>query len=448
MTLLVAAIPVFLALVFVEWLVSQVRERPVFRLTDTLADLGCGMLAQLTGIFVAVLSVGAYRVVETHWSLQVLAGMPPWPAGVPGAVLAFLLADLGQYLVHRLSHRVSFLWACHVVHHSSEELNYAVALRNTSLHGLFTWVFTLPLAAMGLPWQLFAAAYGLNVAWQFWLHTRLIGKLGPLERVLNTPSHHRVHHGRDAAYVDRNFGGVLIIWDRLFGTFAPEGPEPSFGVEPPLRSNNPVWANLDGWWEVGRAWRRARGMRGKLRAVFGPPDWPSRAETPTPPVVPAPRVAGYALLQLAAALAVTLAVLQGPAPRGVALAGLVAVAGTLGVSGGLLDGRRWAAAAEWTRLAVIAVAALTFAMDLPWPWPLALLAYLASSVGGLALVHPALGAHRASAAPSGGHRAAPPPLPHLAGGEAESAGYHAAGLPGFQPSDRQESPSGREARSF
>ncbi len=390
--LLQLAIPVFLAAAVVEWLISRRRGWVVHRLADSITDLGCGMLSQLTELFLVVLSVGGYRFVQEQWTLQLLTGAPPWPTGPGGWVLAFLLADVGQYVVHRISHRMSFLWACHVVHHSSEELNYTVAMRNTSLHGLFIWVFTLPLAFIGLPWQMFAASYGLNVLYQFWLHTRLVGRLGPLEWVLNTPSHHRVHHGRDREYVDRNFGGVLIIWDRLFGTFAEERQEPEYGVQPRFRSSNPVWANLDGWVEIGRAWRRAGDWRGRARAVFGPPDWKTGPDPERDSKFAiAPAALGYALAQLGVAIVLTLLVLRHApqlswAERFVAL---VVIAATVGSVGGLLDGRAWVPRIERLRLGALGLgglAALRLERTTPTSVLVAVTAYVLLSAGWFWLV--------------------------------------------------------------
>lgn len=260
-----------------EWLVARVRGRRVYRLRDSVTDLGCGILSQVCGVYLALLGLGAYRMVAEWADRAGLLLIPQWPQGGPFAsaraglawVIVFLLVDLGQYWMHRASHRITFLWACHLVHHSSEELNYAVALRNSSLHGLFLWVVPLPLAAAGVPWQVFGICYGVNVAYQFWLHTRLIGRLGPLEWVLNTPSHHRVHHGRDLEYVDRNYGGVLIIWDRLFGTFAVERREPTYGIAPRFAAADPVWANVWGFARMAREVRRSSAIRDKVAAVSG-----------------------------------------------------------------------------------------------------------------------------------------------------------------------------------
>lgn len=398
MSIIQAAIPLFFALMAVELWVGRARGLPVHRLNDTIADLGCGVLSQVTGIFVKLLSLGAYALVAEHWALQRWLAVPVVPDADPLSLLTtapfvaiavrpaavwltvFLLVDLGQYLLHRLSHRVSLLWACHVVHHSSEELNYAVALRNSSLHGLFLWVFFLPLALAGVPWRIVGACYALNVVYQFWLHTRLIGRLGSLELVLNTPSHHRVHHGVDPKYLDRNYGGVLIVWDRLFGTFQGEEEEPTYGVTRPLASWNPVWANLDGFADIARRWRASAGWRERLRAVFGPPEWePGDRPGATGGRVPAAAAAGryragptemtradpsrpllgYVLFQFALVLAATLLVLSRTGRYSVmqlAAFGIFAML-SLGNIGGLMEEKAWARRSEQARQGAVAFAA-------------------------------------------------------------------------------------------
>jgi sterol desaturase/sphingolipid hydroxylase (fatty acid hydroxylase superfamily) len=253
MSVLHAAVPLFFGLMSVEWIVASRRGLRVYAWRDSVMDLGSGILSQICGVYLALLSIEAYRLVEqaaVERGMTILVWPQGGPLSSPEAALAWMavfnLVDFGQYGMHRASHRVSLLWACHLVHHSSEELNYAVALRNSSLHGLFLWMVPLPLALVGVPWRVFAVCYGVNVAYQFWLHTRVVGRLGPLEQVLNTPSHHRVHHGRDPEYVDRNFGGVFIVWDRLFGTFAQERQEPAYGISPRLSRSDPVWAKRVG----------------------------------------------------------------------------------------------------------------------------------------------------------------------------------------------------------
>src|SRR6185436_19175726 len=221
-------------------------------------DLSCGILSQISGIFSKLLAVGIYAWAWRHLAVQRwLPAVPAWAEGAPFAradafpwlavngpelaagVAAFLLVDLAYYCSHRTSHGVNLLWAGHVVHHSSEEYNLAVALRQSSLHGLFTWVFYLPLALAGIPPETYLVCYALNLVYQFWIHTQAVGRLGRLtELVMNTPSHHRVHHGRNPRYLDRNHAGVFIIWDRLFGTFEPETERVVYGLTKDIHTFN------------------------------------------------------------------------------------------------------------------------------------------------------------------------------------------------------------------
>jgi hypothetical protein len=216
----------------------------------------------------------------------------------------------------------------------------------------------------GVPWQAFAVCYGLNVAYQFWLHTRVIGRLGWLETVLNTPSHHRVHHGRDPEYVDRNFGGVLIVWDRLFGTYVEEHREPDYGVSPPMPGSDPVWANLRGFAGIARELRRAPGVRGKLAAVFGPPRWgdpqPAAAPAEGGTRSPAPLPEWYAVTQFGLLLLVTIVLLGelGRAPLAdVAAYGTLAALTLTGLSA-VMDARAWARRFELLRLSAVGLAAV------------------------------------------------------------------------------------------
>lgn len=368
MAIVGAAIPIFLILIVLELIFARWRRQRVHALNDSVTDFGCGVLAQVVGIFVGLLSVAMYAFVAARGSLQRLAQVAPWPETVAGWIAAFVLVDLGQYITHRMCHRCQVLWACHVVHHSSEELNYVVATRVSSLQSIFNTVFFLPLAVIGIPWQMAVTCYGLNQIHQFWLHTRLVGRLGWLEAFLVTPSHHRVHHGRDAKYVDRNYGGVLIIWDRLFGTFQREEEEPHFGLTRPLRTWNAVWANLHGFGDIVRKWRASRGWRERSLSVFGPPEWepPDTRLTTVGPGVQAGRADGrletlaaqrwYAVAQLLLVLPATLVVLRDRSDF--ALVELLAfgflVTLTLGNIGALLDGAPWVRTSELARQAALA----------------------------------------------------------------------------------------------
>ena len=373
MSLLHAAVPLFFALIGLEWLVARRRRRAVYTLHDSITGVGCGILSQICGVYLGILSLAAYRLAGTLAGPYTAGFFPTWPSGSPLSslraaaawILVFLLVDFGQYWMHRASHRISLLWACHLVHHSSEELNYTVALRNSSLHGLFLWVLPLPLAAAGVPWQAFAVCYGLNVAYQFWLHTRIVGRLGPLEWILNTPSHHRVHHGRDPEYVDRNYGGVLIVWDRIFGTYAEEIWEPDYGLAPGAPGSDPVYMNLWGFKEIAHQVRGATGLRGAAAALLGPPRW---AAQPSPAGRRARPNAGgrrpsdaYALAQFLILLIATLVRLDdlGRAPLGdVAAYGALAALTLTGVTA-VLERHPWALRFEVARLLAVLLATVT-----------------------------------------------------------------------------------------
>ena len=347
MNLIRVVIPFILALVLIEASWSAFRRRRVYHWADTIADFGCATMSQLVGLAVTALTVGAYAI-----TADLLDPIRPTIVATPLMwVVIFLIVDFGQYALHRLSHRVNVLWACHAVHHSSEEFNLAVGLRNSSFHGLLLWVFFLPAALLGVPWHMVAACYGLNVLYQFWLHTRLIGRLGPLETVFNTPSHHRVHHGVNTPYLDRNYGGVLIVWDRLFHTFCDETDEPQYGTLAPVASWNPVWVNVHGFALIHAAWQGAPDWRGKLHAVFGPPSSPATRASPRTFARPPSGLVVYAAVHLGVAIMVTLlVVLPDRDPMRVRLVAGALVLLTLGVMGGLLDGRRWAVGSELLRL--------------------------------------------------------------------------------------------------
>lgn len=187
-------------------------------------------------------------------------------------VLLFLIDDFLYYWFHRASHEIRVFWNFHVVHHSSNHYNLSVAVRQSWFGGAVVWIFYCPIMLLGFaPWM-FAAVHGLNLLYQFWIHTRHVKKLGALETFLNTPSHHRVHHGADDIYLDKNYAGVLIVWDKLFGTFAPETVAPRYGTTTPLKSYNPLWINLHAWAEMWAMMKTKKTVRAKLRCIFGSPD--------------------------------------------------------------------------------------------------------------------------------------------------------------------------------
>jgi sterol desaturase/sphingolipid hydroxylase (fatty acid hydroxylase superfamily) len=389
MSVIQASIPLFFLLIGVELGVARARGSGAYRLNDSVADLSLGILSQIADIGIKLATLGIYAWVAAHASTQLL-GAPGWidrspftdagPLGIGvewaallSWVVVFVLVDFLYYWTHRLSHRVNILWAGHVVHHSSEEYNLTVALRQSALHGLFTWVFYLPLALVGVPPRMFVTAYALNLIYQFWIHTREIAKLSaPVELVMNTPSHHRVHHGVNPKYQDRNYAGVFIVWDRMFGSFQPEEEEPVYGITKPLASWSPLWANVHVFADIAHGVRRATRWSDRLRIVFGHPGWrpvelggpivppevqPSTRPKFDPPIAPAIR--RYALVQFLVVLLATVKVLALAAVLPAHQTGALAFYVVLSITniGGLLEGRGWAFAMELARQATLAVTA-------------------------------------------------------------------------------------------
>lgn len=262
----IVAIPIYFLLIGTELIYTKLRRPDYYGYADTVANISCGIGDQVVGVFAQFLTLGVYQYVFQYHRLWEL------PQGWASFLLAFVLADLLYYWEHRLSHEINFLWAGHVVHHQSETYNLSVALRQSWFHKFFTFVFFLPLALIGIDTVTFMQAWGLNLLYQFFIHTETVGRLGPLEWVLNTPSHHRVHHGRNPKYIDKNHAGVFIIWDRLFGTFQVEEETPVYGITTPLKSFDPLWANVSHWVSM---WQEARGLRwaDALKLPFMPPGW-------------------------------------------------------------------------------------------------------------------------------------------------------------------------------
>ena len=188
--------------------------------------------------------------------------------------MLFLLVDLAYYWGHRMSHEVNLFWGGHVVHHQSEEYNLSVALRQSSLQTVWTFAFNLPIALLGFDPVHFILISAFNTLYQFWIHTETIHKLpGPIEYIFNTPSHHRVHHGSDLKYLDKNHAGILIIWDRLFSSFQPEEERPVYGLTKNIESYNPVVIAFKTWGELFRKASESGSLKTALKYFIKPPGW-------------------------------------------------------------------------------------------------------------------------------------------------------------------------------
>lgn len=261
----------FLALaVFLEMAVSRVRGRKTYRINDTLASLSQGLISQLVAACTPLLQIGIYTLVFKALGHRVHA--PFWRTW-QGIAVAVLMFDFCEYWLHRAGHEIAVFWAAHVVHHQSEELNLCTALRQESFNPVLGWPFYLPLAIAGVPPVTFGFVLLGVQYYQIWAHTEQIGKLGWLDGILTTPSNHRVHHAVNDRYLDRNYGGVFVLWDRMFGTYMPETEPCVFGTRSPVRSFNPLRAMVQVYAHLWRdAWHTRR-WGDKWRVFVKPPGW-------------------------------------------------------------------------------------------------------------------------------------------------------------------------------
>lgn len=264
------SIPIFFILIGVELLVDRIRKKNLYRFNDAITNLSCGIGSQVVGLFLKVLTIGVYTYI--YENLTPLKGQVPntwWTI-----IILFIGVDFFYYWFHRLAHEISVLWGSHVVHHQSEEYNLTVALRQAWLQGAFSWAFYLPLAFLGFDPLVFVSIAGFQTLYQFWIHTKAIGKLpAPIEYVFNTPSHHRVHHGVNPKYIDRNHGGTLIIFDRMFGTFQKEEEEVVYGITTQAKSWNPLWVNFDYWIGLFKSAGKASKFSDKIKILVKEPGW-------------------------------------------------------------------------------------------------------------------------------------------------------------------------------
>ncbi len=261
----VIAIPIFALLIAVEAYLVIRENRENFDRKDTWTNIFIGFMSVAWGALFGLVTSLIYL-----WAYELAPYKMPMDALWAWVILLFV-DDFAYYWFHRISHEVRFFWNFHVVHHSSNQYNLSVAVRQSWFSGVAHWVFYLPIAFLGFPLWAFATMHGLNLIYQFWIHTKLVGKLGFLEKILNTPAHHRVHHGVNNQYLDRNYAGIFIIWDRMFGTFVEESEEVRYGIIKPLTSYNPVWINTHGWAETWDAMKTKRTIFGKMRCLFGAP---------------------------------------------------------------------------------------------------------------------------------------------------------------------------------
>ncbi len=372
MDLIALAVPFFLLALLLELAVDRLKQTGYYRSNDAINSLSAGILSESTGYFTKFVQYTIWGLVlgnfalfdwQRSWFEASLQGVLLW-------VLVAVLWDFCYYWNHRLGHEISILWAAHAVHHQSEEYNLSTALRQTSSSFLFSWIFYVPLFLIGIPADVLITVAAANLIYQFWVHTRFVNRLGVLDRIFVTPSNHRVHHAQNERYIDKNYGGILVLWDRLFGSFAEESDDEPvvFGVRKPLANWNPFWANFQVYNYLLFDARKTRRWRDKIGVWFRRTGWrPADVEAAFPkrpvdldkfrkfdPQVSIVR-RRYVLAQFFAVIVTALFIAEAFATHGVqvVLVPCLLLWANLYTLGLLNEGRPYAARFEFLRLLII-----------------------------------------------------------------------------------------------
>ncbi|AMR64847.1 sterol desaturase family protein [Aquipseudomonas alcaligenes] len=375
MNVAVLAVPLYILLILLELAYERWSGRHTYRLADAVTSIDTAVLRMLLEGPLRLLLVVPYAWLYEHARLWTLDPASPWTW-----LLGFVAVDFCFYWAHRSLHRYNLLWGAHQPHHSSEDFNLSTALRKGAFQTAFDWPFYLPLALLGLPLPLFLVLLGAQLVYQFWIHSQHVGRLGMLEWFMVTPSNHRVHHGQNDRYIDKNHGGVFIVWDRLFGTFADETEAVRYGVTTPVRTFDPLRLQFS-WWRL--LWADAVATRSwwdKLRLWWMPTGWrPADVRARPWPKMGAekfdcPSQAGlrwYAFAQFVAINALTLVYLASVKQTGwllPLLLGPLILFGCVSL-GWLFEGRRALWRLEVLRLALLAAFALVWGLWLaPAQW--------------------------------------------------------------------------------
>lgn len=359
---IILSIPIFAVLIIIEVIIQWINKRKLYRLNDAITNINCGITQQVSGIFLKIFGIGIYALIYGQFAIWHI------PSNWYTLIILFIATDFAYYWAHRMSHEINLFWSAHVVHHQSEDYNLSVALRQSSFQTIWTSFFYFPLAVIGFNTIDFALMAALTTLYQFWIHTELISTLGFLEYIFVTPSHHRVHHGRDPKYIDKNHGGAFIWWDMMFGTFQKEEEQPTYGVTTPINSWNPVWANFENFRIMGLEMKNIPRLIDKVRYIFYKPGWlPSElgGYRPAPAVDHATyvkyktevskKINSYVFFQFVATLGFTTWFLFNQAsldmiPKAIAASLIMITAIT---NGGLFEMKKWIHWAEKFRLILI-----------------------------------------------------------------------------------------------
>ncbi|RAJ85795.1 sterol desaturase/sphingolipid hydroxylase (fatty acid hydroxylase superfamily) [Chitinophaga dinghuensis] len=367
------AVPLFLAFMGLEYLVASKQGKTYFRFNDTVLNISVGIAERLADTFTVGLFYFVYTYLyERYALLEIRPGVLMW-------VALLLCTDFVWYWYHRLAHEVTLFWCAHVVHHQSEEFNYTVSARITVFQAFLRTGFWSILPVIGFPPGMITSMLLVHGLYPFFIHTRTIGKLGVLEYILVTPSHHRVHHASNPQYLDRNYGDVFIIWDKLFGTFTAEGEEPVYGLTKPLNSNSFLWQHFHFFLEMLYSLKHARTWRDRWRVVFGKPDnvdpaarevLEGRYLAERDVVTETPKLNSYVVWQVGTTLLVlfTFLLLEHYVPVFVQIGITILIVLTLINCGAILEQKQWVFYLEYARY-VILVSGILYC----WPQPVILI---------------------------------------------------------------------------
>jgi len=281
------AIPAFILLIFLEATADAIMRRDLYEVKDSAASITMGLGSVAINLIAKAMQLGIFEVLYRFRLFNLGTAWWVW-------VLLFFADEFSYYWFHRTSHECRLFWASHVVHHSSQRYNLSTAVRQSWTSTFISWIFWMWLPLVGFRPFMVLTMQAISLLYQFWIHTQLVEHLGPLEFIFNSPSHHRVHHGANSRYIDRNHGGTLIMWDRMFGTFEPEDGQdrPRYGLTKNIDTYNPFRIAFHEWADLCRDVRTAPGWKNTLRYIFGRPGWrhdsgADRAGLTAPPFIPA-----------------------------------------------------------------------------------------------------------------------------------------------------------------
>lgn len=354
------AVPLFLSLMGLEYYLSKRQRKEVYHFQDFITNISVGIGERLADLFTTGIFYFVFQYIYEHWRIFTIdSGWYQW-------LFLFVFTDFIWYWYHRFGHEVNILWAAHVVHHQSEDFNYSVSARITVFQSVARGIFWCLLPLLGFAPSATFIMLLIHGAYPFFTHTQLIGKLGLLEYFLVTPSHHRVHHSSNPEYLDKNYGDVLIIWDKLFGTFVEEKSAPVYGLTTPLKSYSFLWQHFHFPLELFISLKRAKSIKSILKILFGKPDDIDPNIRPylerkllrkSPSINLTPILRNYIVIQTSLILIVLFCTLLFEKYFSSTVLCLISLLIVLSIilSGAILEQKKWVFELEFTRILIFAI---------------------------------------------------------------------------------------------